>query len=191
MSLSYIEHQVIAHLHHAQNPLAMACYEGCTFEYCDFSGADLRGFRFVSCTFRHSNLSLAKLARSAWQGVTFEDCKLVGLDFEQVDKIGLECAFRRCLLHHSVLAGLPLRKTLFAHCQLHEVDFGGADLREAVFDHCDLSRAVFLQSNLEKADFRSAVHYTLDPEQNRLKKARFALGGLPGLLQKYDLRIEE
>jgi fluoroquinolone resistance protein len=60
----------------------------------------------------------------------------------------------------------------------------------AVFYNCDLSAAVFENTHLEKADFRTAYNYHLDPESNRLKGAKFSFHGLPGLLGKYGLEIE-
>jgi len=59
-----------------------------------------------------------------------------------------------------------------------------------VFDNCDLTRAIFIQTNLEKADFRSSFNYSIDPEMNRMKKARFSLAGVVGLLDKYDVDVE-
>ena len=78
----------------------------------------------------------------------------------------------------------------FKNSSLHEVDFTDADLSDAVFDNCDLSRAVFENTNLEKADFRSAYNYSIDPERNRVKKAKFSLQGAVGLLDKYDIHID-
>jgi len=63
-------------------------------------------------------------------------------------------------------------------------------MMEAVFDRCDLTRAVFHRTNLEKADFTSAVGYSIDPELNHLKKAKFASQGLLGLLEKHELEVE-
>jgi uncharacterized protein YjbI with pentapeptide repeats len=60
---------------------------------------------------------------------------------------------------------------------------------EASFHGCDLLGATFLQTNLEKADFRNAVNYSLDPDQNKVKKARFSAEGLGGLLQKYGIEV--
>ena len=45
------------------------------------------------------------------------------------------------------------------------------------------------QTILEKADFRTAKNYSIDPEQNRLKKAKFSLSGVVGLLRKYDIVV--
>ncbi|MCC6186899.1 MAG: pentapeptide repeat-containing protein, partial [Chitinophagaceae bacterium] len=42
---------------------------------------------------------------------------------------------------------------------------------------------------LEKTDFRSAYNYSIHPERNRIKKAKFAQAGLAGLLQHYDIVI--
>lgn len=77
----------------------------------------------------------------------------------------------------------------FLQCNLREVDFTFAELTEASFDGCDLLGATFVDSNLEKADFRNAVNVALDPDQNRIKKAKFSRDGLAGLLQKYQLEV--
>jgi uncharacterized protein YjbI with pentapeptide repeats len=83
-----------------------------------------------------------------------------------------------------------MKKTCFDHCVLHETDFAETDLTEAVFDHCDLMGAVFDNCNLEKADFRTAYNFTINPEKNNLRKARFSLSGLSGLLVQYELDID-
>jgi fluoroquinolone resistance protein len=43
---------------------------------------------------------------------------------------------------------------------------------------------------LEKADFRTSNGYSIDPEMNRIKKAKFSLEGVAGLLDKYDIEVE-
>jgi fluoroquinolone resistance protein len=60
-----------------------------------------------------------------------------------------------------------------------------------VFDNCDLTRATFDRSVLEKADFRTSYNYSIDPENNKIKKAKFSLLGVSGLLDKYDIAIEK
>ena len=82
-----------------------------------------------------------------------------------------------------------LKATRFHNCQLKDADFAEADLSAATFDGCDLAGAIFDRSNLEKADFRTARNYRIDPENNRLKKAKFSPLGLAGLLGKYDVVI--
>jgi hypothetical protein len=43
---------------------------------------------------------------------------------------------------------------------------------------------------LAAVDFSTAYNYTIDPEFNPMKKAKFSTQGIPGLLQKYDIKIE-
>jgi uncharacterized protein YjbI with pentapeptide repeats len=73
---------------------------------------------------------------------------------------------------------------------LQEVDFTDCDLSEAVFERCDLERTQFINTNLEKADLRGSWNYSIDPEVNRIKKAKFSLPGITGLLDKYDIMID-
>jgi uncharacterized protein YjbI with pentapeptide repeats len=73
---------------------------------------------------------------------------------------------------------------------LNEVDFTESDLTASIFDNCDLNLATFDNSILEKADLRTSYNYSIDPERNRIKKARFSVAGISGLLDKYDIQIE-
>jgi len=82
-----------------------------------------------------------------------------------------------------------MKATQFRKCSLQEVDFIEADLSVALFDDCDMSGAMFEDTILEKADFRSASNYTIDPEINRIKKAKFSIPDVIGLLGKFDIKI--
>src|SRR6476661_2986870 len=86
--------------------------------------------------------------------------------------------------------GKKMPGTRFVHCTLPEADFTNADLSEAAFEHCALPNAVFHDTQLTGADFTTATDFRIDPEANQLQRARFALAGLPGLLDKYDLVVE-
>ena len=55
---------------------------------------------------------------------------------------------------------------------------------------CDLRDAKFERSNIEKVDFRTSFNYSFDPDTNRIKKAKFSILGIPGLLNKYDIQID-
>jgi uncharacterized protein YjbI with pentapeptide repeats len=68
--------------------------------------------------------------------------------------------------------------------------FDNADLSGSVFTNCNLENAVFLGTNLEKADLSSSYNFLIDPEQNKVKKAKFSLVGAVGLLSKYGIVIE-
>ncbi len=189
MAKTYAEGQTFEKCNFTETPLAKGEYENCTFSQCDFSNADLSGCHFSDCHFTSCNLSMAKLAQTALKEVQFSGCKLLGLRFEACNPFLLAVAFDDCLLNFSSFCQLKLKKTKFKNSALQEVDFTETDLRGASFDQCDLTRAVFERTNLEGADFRTALHYSLDPEVNQLKKAKFSLGGVAGLLAKYGLEI--
>jgi uncharacterized protein YjbI with pentapeptide repeats len=75
-------------------------------------------------------------------------------------------------------------------CDLQEVDFTQADLTLCDFDGSNLQLALFEKTNLEKANFSTANYFQIDPSTNRVKKAKFSLVGLPGLLSQFDLVIK-
>ncbi len=85
---------------------------------------------------------------------------------------------------------MKMRKTQWKKCSLHEVSFIETDLSESVFNECNFSLALFQNTILEKADFRTSYHYIINPETNKIKKAKFAQSGIAGLLQSYDITIE-
>jgi uncharacterized protein YjbI with pentapeptide repeats len=85
---------------------------------------------------------------------------------------------------------MKLKKTTFRNSQIQETDFTECDLSNSIFDNCDLVKATFENSVLEKVDFRSSFNYILDPEINRIKKAKFSLPAVTGLLAKYDIEID-
>jgi hypothetical protein len=53
-----------------------------------------------------------------------------------------------------------------------------------------LADAKFENTILQKADLRSAFNYAIDPEINKIKKAKFSLPEVTGLLKKYDIEID-
>jgi hypothetical protein len=50
--------------------------------------------------------------------------------------------------------------------------------------------AIFENTNLEKCDFRSAYNYVIDPQNNKIKKAKFSKEGAIGLLRAFDIVID-
>ena len=59
-------------------------------------------------------------------------------------------------------------------------------------DHnCDLQLTLFMNTKLEGVNFRTSFNYSIDPELNRIKKAKFSLHSIAGLLDKNDIEIEK
>lgn len=173
-----------------ENPLPIGEYENCTFIQCNFSQTNLSNIIFIESSFTGCNLSMPKTNNTAFRKILFKDCKLLGVHFENCNSFLLELTFENCLLNLSSFYKLTIKNTLFDHCSLHEVDFTAANLTSSTFRDCELNDAIFDGTNLEKTDFRTAVNYSIDPEINRIANARFALQGIAGLLNKYDISIE-
>jgi len=171
-------------------PLIKGEYENCIFANCNFSENDLSGFKFIDCRFNTSNLSLVKLNKTVFREVKFTDCKMLGLRFDTCHEFGLSFSFEGCQLDHSTFYQTKIKKTIFKNSRLIETDFSECDLAGSLFDNCDLTRANFENTNLEKADFRTSYNYSIDPEINRIRKAKFSISGISGLLDKYDIDIE-
>jgi fluoroquinolone resistance protein len=165
-------------------------YENCQFKQCTFVNADLSNVKFSDCEFVDCNLSTTKLHQTSMQNVRFKQCKLLGLHFDNCTAFLFSVDFEDCILNLSTFYKLSLKKKVIKNCSLQEVDFTNADLSGATFENCDLTGATFENTMLEKADFRTARNFSIDPEINKIKKARFSLEGIIGLLNKYDIEIE-
>lgn len=165
-------------------------YENCRFVNCNFYSVDLLNITFRECTFNSCDFSLVSLKNAAFNDIHFIGCKLVGVQFEECNPFLFSVDFENCVLKLAVFYKVKLKKTRFKNCNLQETDFTEADLTSATFDNCDMQRAIFHRTNLEKADFRTSFYYSIDPEANRITKARFSRTGITGLLNKYRIEIE-
>jgi len=150
----------------------------------------MKGIQFLECRFVGCNLSLAQIADTQFQDCIFTECKLLGLHFELCNPFGLAFTSGKCTFDQSSFSKRKLKGIQFKDSSLKETDFTEADLSGSVFDNCDLARATFDRTNLEKTDFRTAYNYSIDPQKNRIKKARFSVPGITGLLDVFDIKID-
>ena len=93
-------------------------------------------------------------------------------------------------LDHSSFYRTKIKKTNFKNSVIKDADFTECDLTGSDFQNCDLAGAVFDNTTLEKADLRTSVNYSIDPENNRIRKAKFSISEISGLLDKYDIEID-
>jgi uncharacterized protein YjbI with pentapeptide repeats len=115
---------------------------------------------------------------------------MLGLLFYNCSEFGLSFSFDNCNLDHSSFYKTKIKKTFFKNSHLQEADFTDCDLANSSFENCNLAKARFENTILEKVDFRTSHNYTIDPEINRIKKAKFSLTQVTGLLDKYDIEID-
>ena len=189
MKQDAIEQQLFARQDYSTVPLAMGEYDTCNFRDCNFSGSDLSGFSFLDCTFAGCDLSNAKLKNSAFRETIFKECKMLGLRFDDCNQVGMTVRFESCLLDHASFYQVKLNHTVFLSTSLQEVDFTESDLKNVILDHCDLANATFNHTNLERADLSTALNYTINPENNRLRGAKFSLPAVVGLLNSFQIEI--
>lgn len=52
-----------------------------------------------------------------------------------------------------------------------------------------MTKPYFESQTFEKIDFRTSYSYSIDPQKNRIKKAKFSVQEIKGLLQQYDIEI--
>jgi len=190
MEPEYIERQVFDKTDFSVSPFKKGIYEQCVFNNCLFPETDISGSVFSACKFTGCNMSMAKLVKTAFTDVAFKDCKLLGMQFTYCSDFALSFSFDNCMLGYASFHKLKMKKTLFKRSILRDVDFTEANLTSTVFDDCDFTDAKFEHTVLEKADFRTSYNYSFDPEKNQIKKAKFSLANIIGLLTKYDIEIE-
>jgi uncharacterized protein YjbI with pentapeptide repeats len=166
-------------------------FDECTFINCDFTETDFSQCDFIKCTFDGCNLSMVKFGPIGFDKVQFTNCKMIGVDFSNTKDFLFAVDFTNCILDYAAFMKKKNRKSHFNNCSLKGTDFSEADLTSAVFERCDLSAAVFMRSILNSANFTSAIKFTIDPEKNLLRKAKFSADGLAGLLTNYGIVVEE
>ena len=165
-------------------------YENCIFTNCNFAGSNLSEIKFVDCSFTDCNFSNAKITNILFRDAKFKNCKMLGLGFDKCSDFGLTFEFDNCILDHSTFYQKKIKQTVFRNSQMKETDFTQCDLTGSLFENCDLTNAHFENTILEKSDLRTSMNYSIDPEINKLKKTKFSLTQLPGLLDKYDIIID-
>lgn len=165
-------------------------FENCSFEYCDFADADLSNLTFIDCRFNDCNLSLTRIFKTGFQNIKFSNCKLSGTDFSKSSDFLFEVCFDHCLLDNAIFYQKKNKGAIFSDCSLTETDFTEADLSNAIFDNCNFNRAFFDRTQLKGADLSTSYNFIIDPDLNSVKKARFSVHGLAGLLSKYDIVIK-
>ncbi len=170
--------------------LEYGTYEKCRFIDCIFSNADLSNYNFLECEFENCDLNMILIKNTTFNDVNFKNSKLLGLNFYNCNQLFLSVNFENSKLDFTSFYNMNLKKTIFKNCNLHEVDFSETNLTKSIFNNCNLNRAIFSNTNLTGSDLRTSYNYSIDPEANRIKKAKFSLEGISGLLNMYDIVIE-
>ncbi|HJS01258.1 MAG TPA: pentapeptide repeat-containing protein [Flavobacterium sp.] len=165
-------------------------FEDCVFKNCDFSNSDFSNNTFMDCEFINCNLSMTSLSGTSLKTVHFSNCKLLGIQFNSCADFMFAVSYNDCILDYASFSNKKMPKSIFRSCSMKEVSFIGSNLSNSVFDNCNLENAVFNDTQLKEVNFLTAYNYKIDPEFNPMRKAKFSMQGIPGLLDKYDIKIQ-
>ncbi|MCB0113948.1 MAG: pentapeptide repeat-containing protein [Caldilineaceae bacterium] len=174
-----------------QEEIRSRAFYDCTFTKCSFREAKFAYCKFNDCTFVDCDLSLAAFVDTSFRDTRFERSLLVGVnwtladwpDFTREAQVG----FLKCTLDYATFIGLKLHKLQLVECSVKDVDFSDADLTEADFGRAVLAKSQFRNTNLTKANFEGAAEYQINPTQNNITKARFAMPEAMSLLYGLDI----
>jgi len=171
-------------------PHIEAVFESCILKSCDFSGINFSGNDFIDTTFDTCNFSMARFNDTGLKNVTFKGCKLTGVNLSNCKDFLFSANFEDCILDYSSFHKKKNKKCRFINCSMKSTDLTEADLTESIFQNCDLQSAEFGRTVLTGANLTTAFNFTIDPEKNQLRKARFSTQGLAGLLANYGIIVE-
>lgn len=190
MSKDYFDEQTYRNIDFRLEKLPNGEYTDCQFIQCSFENVNLSSLVFTDCEFIECDLSNAKLGDTSFRNVLFKQCKMLGLHFHDCREFLLQMAFDYCLLNYATFHHLNLSNTKFRHCECKEVDFEKCNLTNASFEETDLSGAIFQNSNLTAANFTSAINFSINTENNILKKAYFSRYNISGLINHLNINLK-
>lgn len=161
------------------------------FKNSDFSNKSFESFEFIDCTFLSCDLSMSQIDNTVFTRVKFENCKLLGLNFSVSSRFAFSAYFKDCILNYCHFHKNDLKKTRFDNCTIKEAGFFESDLSLVQFNNCDLSDTIFERCNLSRSDFTTSNNFSISPSDNNVKKAKFSYPGVLGLLNSFNIIIED
>ena len=162
---------------------------GCSFQGVNIPEQSLRGFKFIECEFKNCNLSNVGVTGATFRDYNFSETKLVGVNWTTVNNFS-DIQFESCILDYSVFQELNLTAIKAEKSSLKEVDFSGANLSKGSFVDSDFNGSNFNRANLEGSDFRRAINYLINPNESKIKKAKFSAPEVMNLLKSFEIKIE-
>jgi uncharacterized protein YjbI with pentapeptide repeats len=164
-------------------------FDECEFTDCVFIGSKFEKCRLLNCKFEKCDLSNIIPMNSEFRDVKFINCKAIGIDWTRASKIK-ELNFSECLVNYSNFRLLKLPKTGIKKCEVKDVDFIETDLKDSNLADSNFENSIFFKTDLSGVDFTRATNYTIDINNNILKKTRFSLPEVLSLLNNLDIIVE-
>ena len=171
-------------------PIDSRSFESCTFSSCRFFNMTLSETAFRSCLFDKCELVLAKLHTVTLDAVLFRACKIMGVNFSSCNDFGFMVDFSNCTINNSIFYGLNFKKRTILECTIADSDLSDCDFTEADFSDTHFKEVTVHNCNFEKADFRSAIGYSINPLTNQMRNARFCLPEAQSFLPFLGIKLE-
>lgn len=169
-------------------------FENCTFIKSSFIETIFHSCKFVECEFKECNLSSTQFKYTSLTDTVFEESKLIGINWTQLKwpNINLTSPIKiyQSNISHSSFFELELREIIIEECKAHDVDFRGCDLSNGRFILTDFQNSLFLNSKLYAADFTDAINYSINPQENDIRKGKYSMPDAINLLHYFDIEIE-
>jgi fluoroquinolone resistance protein len=164
-------------------------FDECEFIDCIFIGCRFEKCRLLNCKFEKCDLSNIIPMNSEFREVKFTSCKAIGIDWTRAGKLK-ELSFTECLVNYSNFRLLKLQKTVIRKCEVKDVDFIETDLKDSNLTGSNFENSVFFKTDLSGVNLTRATNYTIDVNNNTLKKTRFSLPEALSLLNNLDIIVE-
>lgn len=163
----------------------------CRFIECSFVDADLSGAQFDSCAFSACNLSNPRIDKARFIDIDFSLCKLAGLAFYRCSQGVFDLRFSGCHITSCNFSDVRMKGCGFKGCEIKECWFQDSFLVEADFSGSTFLDTLFHGCDLQKASFLGSHGYSIDPRNNKVRKARFSLPEVLSLLEGFEIVIAE
>lgn len=173
----------------SQEVINSVSFEECEFTACTFIDCKFEKSKFLNCTFTDCILSAVGFLNSRLNEIHFSRCKVIGIDWAKVQEVR-DLDFKECQINYSSFKLLKLPRIKIVKCEAREVEFNETDLSHADFKYTDFEGSRFFKTNLAYADFKGAVNYYIDSQNNTFKQTRFSLPEAICLLKSMDIILE-
>lgn len=172
-----------------ESELSNISFDNCHFKNCNFTKTHLLQCKFEDCTFTECLLANCIISNTKLSDSIFKTCKLSGLNFSYFSQLLFSISAEGSHFESCVFLNQSLQKTQIINCECRHCDFEQVDFTSAKFEGTDFSGSTFNHCNLQKADFREALNYTLNPSENNVKGALFSNPEVLSLLTPFKIKI--
>ena len=170
-----------------KEPLSEEYYD-CVFSNCDFNNLKICNTKFEGCEFVNCNLSLTTFASAIFDSV-FKDCHMLGCNLSLLNVFSGGLQFNGCNLNYANFSQLNMKGLKFHGCSIVEATFSNAKVKNSIFHDCNLERTDFGGADITMCDFETSYNFTINPNDTKLRKARFSKDQLEGLVAHLGIII--